>query len=92
MIGGFKHKGLAALYEQDSSKGVNQSLAKRLRQILGLLDTALVAEDMNLPGLRFHALKGELKGFYSASVSGNWRVIFRFVNQTAYDIDLVDCH
>ncbi len=65
---------------------------KRLRQIPALLDTAFAAEDMNVPGLRFHQLKGELAGLYSVSVSGNWRVIFRFENGQALDVDLVDYH
>jgi proteic killer suppression protein len=92
MVGSIKHKGLAALYYDDRTKGVQQELVKRLRQILALLDTAFVAEDMNIPGLRFHRLKGDLAGFYSVSVSGNWRVIFRFANSQATDVDLIDYH
>ena len=92
MVGTIKHKGLAALYYDDRTKGVEQALVKRLRQILALLDTAFVAEDMNIPGLRFHQLKGDLAGFYSVSVSGNWRVIFRFENSKATDVDLIDYH
>lgn len=92
MIGSIRHKGLAALYYDDRTKGVQQALVKRLRQILALLDTALVAEDMNIPGLRFHQLKGDLAGFYSVSVSGNWRVIFHFENGQATDVDLIDYH
>lgn len=71
---------------------MQQALVKRLRQILALLDTALVAEDMNIPGLRFHQLTGDLAGFCSVSVSGNWRVIFHFENGQATDIDLIDYH
>lgn len=47
---------------------------------------------MDLPGFRLHPLKGELAGFWSVSVSGNWRVIFRFVDGHATDVDLVDYH
>ena len=47
---------------------------------------------MDLPGLRLHPLKGELKGFYAVDVSGNWRVVFRFNAGDAYDVDLVDYH
>jgi len=47
---------------------------------------------MKLPGLKFHQLKGDLAGFYSASVSGNWRVIFHFENGQAMDVDLIDSH
>jgi toxin HigB-1 len=92
MIGNIRHKGLAALYYDDQTKGVNQSLLKRLRYILALLETAFIVEDMNLPGLKFHQLKGSLAGFYAASVSGNWRVIFRFEDGEATDVDLIDYH
>jgi proteic killer suppression protein len=47
---------------------------------------------MKLPGLRFHQLKGDLAGFYSVYVSGNWRVIFYFENGQAIDVDLIDYH
>jgi proteic killer suppression protein len=47
---------------------------------------------MNVPGLKFHQLKGDLAGFYSVSVSGNWRVIFRFGDNQATDVDLIDYH
>jgi toxin HigB-1 len=92
MIGSIRHKGLAALYYDDQTKGVKQSLVKRLRQILALLATAVTGEDMNLPGLRLHQLKGDLSGFYAVSVSGNWRVIFRFEDGQATEVDLIDYH
>lgn len=92
MIGSIKHKGLAALYSDDQTKGVKQSHVKRLRQILFLLDTAFVVEDMNAPGLKLHQLKGDRTGFYAVSVSGNWRVIFRFEDNQALDVDLIDYH
>jgi proteic killer suppression protein len=92
MIGSITHKGLAALYYDDQTRGVKQSLVKRLRQILALLATAGTVGDMNLPGLKFHQLKGNLSGFYAVSVSGNWRVIFRFEDGQANEVDLIDYH
>ncbi len=92
MIGNIRHKGLAALYYDDRTKGVNQSLVTRLRQILALLATASTIEDMNLPGLQLHQLKGDLAGFYAVSVSGNWRVIFRFADGQVTEVDLIDYH
>ncbi len=47
---------------------------------------------MNLPGFRFHALKGDLKGHHAVSVSGNWRVTFRFEGEHAVDVDYTDYH
>jgi proteic killer suppression protein len=92
MIRSFRHKGLAALYHEDQTRGVQQAHVKRLRQILALLDSALTVEDMNAPGLRLHPLKGKLAGFYAVTVSGNWRVIFRFEEGAAADVDYVDYH
>ena len=92
MIRNIRHKGLAALYHHDQTRGVQQAHVKRLRQILLLLDTATVLDDMNAPGLRLHALKGDLQGCYAVTVSGNWRVIFRFENGEALDVDYLDYH
>jgi len=92
MIVSIEHKGLAALHRKDQSKGVMQSQVKRLRHILALLETTKTVEDMNLPGLRLHSLKGDMDGFYSVAVSGNWRVIFRFVDGNVQDVNLVDYH
>jgi proteic killer suppression protein len=92
MIVNIEHKGLADLCWKDLSKGVMQSHVKRLKQILSSLDDAQTVDDMNLPGLRLHALKGNMNGFYAVSVSGNWRVTFRFADGNAYDVNLVDYH
>jgi proteic killer suppression protein len=87
-----RHKGLKALYEKGQTKGIQQQQAKRLRLILARLDAASTPADMDLPGLRLHPLKGGFAGFYAVDVSGNWRVIFRFDEGEATDVDLVDYH
>ncbi len=92
MIAGFKHKGLQALYEHDQTRGISQALVKRVKQILALLDSAKTVEDMNLPGLRLHPLKGNLKGLYSVTVPGNWRITFAFSDGEAHHVDLIDYH
>ncbi|MCI0696784.1 type II toxin-antitoxin system RelE/ParE family toxin [candidate division KSB1 bacterium] len=92
MIVSFRHKGLEALYHDNRTKGISQALVKRVKQILALLDTAKIVEDMNLPGLRLHTLKGNLKGYYAVSVSGNWRIIFQFAESKARNVDLIDYH
>lgn len=92
MIASFRHKGLEALYNDNQTKGVSQALVKRLRQILALLDSAKRVEDMNLPGLKLHILKGNLKGYHAVSVSGNWRIIFQFAEGKAHHVDLIDYH
>ena len=65
---------------------------EKLRDILARLDAAGAVSDMDLPGLRLHPLKGDLKGFWAVTVRANWRVIFRFAESNALDADYVDYH
>lgn len=92
MIKGFRHKGLEALYHHDISKGVQAAHAPKLRRILGALDVAANPEDLNMPSFCLHPLKGELKGYWSIAVNGNWRVIFRFVGPDVELVDYLDYH
>ena len=92
MIRSIRHKGLKRLYEDDDRRGINSQHAEQLRDILARLDAATVPADMDLPGFRLHPLKGELKGFWAVTVRANWRVIFRFAEGDAIDVDYVDYH
>jgi len=92
MIVGFRHKGLEALYRSGSTRGVQASHVKKLRNILGLLDVATRAQDMNLPAFKLHPLHGDLKGHWSVWVNGNWRVTFRFFGADAELVDYQDYH
>lgn len=49
-------------------------------------------KDMDLPGLHLHELKGDRKGTWAVSVSGNWRVTFRFEGKDATEVDYEDYH
>jgi len=88
----FKHKGLSRFFENGSKSGIQAQHAERLRLILARLNAATAARDMDLPGLRLHALKGERKGVWSVWVSGNWRVTFQFVGRDAELVDYEDYH
>jgi len=92
MIKSFRHKGLRKLYETGSAAGVQASHAKRLRMQLTAFDTAQVIEDMNIPGFSLHPLKGEMRGRWSISVSGNWRLTFEFKDGNTHVLDYEDYH
>jgi proteic killer suppression protein len=92
VIRSIRHKGLKRLYEDDDPRGVIREHTERLKDILVRLDAASEVADMNLPGFRLHALKGDLKGFWAVTVRANWRVIFRFAQGDALDIDYSDYH
>ncbi len=91
MIRNFRHKGLRRLYEKGDHRGVSPEIVSRLRVILADLDAADTPQDLGRPGYGLHPLKGDLKGFWSVKVTGNWRVIFRF-DEEPRDVDLVDYH
>ena len=92
MIRSFKHKGLARFFDTGSRSGIQAQHAERLRLILGRLHAAAAPEDMSLPGLRVHPLKGARKGTWAVSVSGNWRITFKFVGADAEVVDYEDYH
>lgn len=92
MIRSFKHKGLARFFESGSKSGIQAQHADRLRLVLAQLSVATAPEDMGLPGLRLHPLKGDRKGTWSVWVSGNWRVTFKFVGKDADAVDYEDYH
>ena len=92
MIRRFQHKGLARFFETGSKAGVQAQHAERLRLILGRLSAATTPRDMALPGLDLHPLKGDRKGTWAVSVSGNWRVTFKFVGKDADSVDYEDYH
>lgn len=91
MIESFKHKGLRQLFE-DNAKGVDAEHVRKLKQILAALQAAEAIEGLRLPTFNLHPLKGDLKGFWAVTVRANWRVIFRFEDGKASDVDLVDYH
>jgi proteic killer suppression protein len=92
MIKSFRHKGLKRFYQTGDSSKIMQNHLKQLRLILTLLNAATTVKDMNFPGSDLHRLKGDKKDFWAVRVSGNWRVIFRFENGDAYDVDYLDYH
>jgi proteic killer suppression protein len=92
VIKDFRHKGLAWFFEEDDRRKLPPSQVDKIARILARLNEAMTVQDMGLPGYRLHPLKGKLDGFWSVTVSGNWRIIFRFENGSAYDVYLIDYH
>ena len=92
MIKSFRHKGLRRFFETGSTTGIQTSHKKRLRIQLIALDTAMTIEDMDIPGFKLHALKGDRKGLWSVSVIGNWRITFDFTDGNATIVNYEDYH
>lgn len=92
MIQSFRHRGLKRLFENNETKGIRADYLSKVENILAVLNRSRSVEDMNLPGFRLHGLKGNLRGFYAVTVRANYRVIFRFEDGHAFDVDLTDYH
>ncbi|MGK7958465.1 MAG: type II toxin-antitoxin system RelE/ParE family toxin [Crocosphaera sp.] len=92
MIKSIKHKGLSKFHQTGNTSGIQSKHAKRLRLQLTILESAVRKEDLNRPGFNLHQLKGEYKGRYAISVSGNWRLTFEFRDGDIYVLDYEDYH
>ena len=92
MIVSFRHKGLRDFYLHNDRRGLTQHQTKRIQRILTLLDSADGPDGMMISGFRLHLLRGDLHGFWSVRVSGNWRIIFQFEDGNACNVDLIDYH
>lgn len=92
MIVQFRHKGLERLFTMGDASGVSPRYARKIRAVLAQLHMASEPAMMNIPGLRFHALRGDRKDQFAVSISRNWRIVFAFDGENATDVDLVDYH
>ena len=92
MIISFKHKGLELFFTRGSFKGIPAQYGARIERILDRLDSSIEAQDMDLPGYKFHSLKGERKGEFAVSVTGNWRITFEFKGEDVTNVNLEDYH
>lgn len=92
MILSFKHRGLERFFRKGDHRGIISKSETRIERLLDRLDAAVKPEDMNIPGFKFHGLTGNRKGSYSVTVTGNWRITFRFDGENAIDINLEDYH
>ena len=92
MIRSFRHRGLRRLYERDDPRRIAVDQVDRITLALADLDAADKPSDLDLPGYRLHQLRGDRRGSWSISITGNWRITFSFDAGDAFDVDLVDYH
>ena len=92
MIGSFRDRRLKRFFERGDRSKLPSGMADKIENVLGVLDMALTIDDIDLPGYRLHPLKGDLAGLWSVTIRANWRIVFRFENGTALDVELIDYH
>ena len=92
MICNFRHKGLKRLFEKGDRSKLPPEMVDRIEEILFYLDTARSLDNINRPSFRLHPLKGDRQGFWAVDVQANWRIVFRFEDGDALDVEFVDYH
>jgi toxin HigB-1 len=92
MIKTFKHKGIEKFFASGSKAEIQPKHANKLSEQLARLNSAVGAEDMNLPGWAWHPLSKDLEGHWAVSVNGNWRLTFSFEGKDAILVDYQDYH
>jgi proteic killer suppression protein len=92
MIESFRDRRLKRLFERGDRSKLPPDMADRIENVLGVLNAALTINDIDLPGYRLHPLKGDLAGLWSVTIRANWRIVFRFENGKALDVELIDYH
>lgn len=92
MIKSFRHKGLERFFRKGDARGIQPQHAGRIGRILDMLDVASDADQLSVPGMFLHPLKGERKGEWAMTVSGNWRITFRFEGEDVIVVNLEDYH
>jgi toxin HigB-1 len=92
MIASFRHKGLKEFFETGSKRGISADLVGRIGRRLDVLEAAQELSDIDAHGFNLHRLKGDRQGEWAISVSGNWRITFRFARGEAHDVSLEDYH
>ena len=96
MILSFGNKVTDELYNGLDTKGVRRLPPDIKLKTLNKLDVLNGAHDLldlrSPPGNRLEALRGDLSGFYSIRVNDQWRIIFRWQDGNAYEVQLTDYH
>ena len=92
MIKSFQHRGLEAFFRRGTKSGIQPHHAAKLRIMLTALDHAKKPGDVKAPGSRFHVLRGDRRGFFSVTVNGNSRLMFRFDAKDSELVDYLDYH
>ena len=92
MIRSFRHKGIGRFFASGDARGIQAQHVARITRILDLLNDATSVDQLNIPGYFLHPLKGDRKGEWAMTVSGNWRITFRFEDEDAVDLNLEDYH
>jgi toxin HigB-1 len=93
MIESFANRLTEQLFTGIAVKRMDAGLQKQALRRLQYIHAAVTLQDLQVPpSNRLEALQGDLRGFYSIRVNDQWRIVFRFNNGNANDVEFMDYH
>ena len=93
MIQSFGDRDTELLFNRERIKKLPVTLLQRARNKLLIIHAATNENDLNTPpGNHFEKLKGDKKGWCSIRINDQWRVIFKWTEGNAYDVEITDYH
>ncbi|HET8727723.1 MAG TPA: type II toxin-antitoxin system RelE/ParE family toxin [Alphaproteobacteria bacterium] len=92
MIMSFRSRALKRFWERGDESQFQKHDLQQITDILDALDAATCPNSMDLPGLKFHSLKGDMLGRYSVTVRANYRITFAWSDGDAVEVDYEDYH
>ena len=96
MIINFKTKATEDIYHGISSKEArtfSTAIGSVAQRKLDMINAAVILPDLKVPpGNKLHPLKGNKRGYYSIRINDQYRIIFRFKDCNAYDVEITDYH
>ena len=93
MIKSFANKEAEAIWQRRFIKGLPNDLARVAYRKMMQLHNAKTVEDLRAPpGNRLEQLSGDRKGQYSIRINKQWRLCFKWIDNDAFDVEIVDYH
>jgi proteic killer suppression protein len=93
MLTSFGDKNTKKIWEGERVKGFSTEIQEMARRKLRMLNNSQDLTDLQIPpSNRLEKLKGDFKDFYSIRINDQWRIIFRWNNGNAEQVEIIDYH
>lgn len=87
-----RNKALRRYVESGDASKLDARWLKKITRICSLLNVIISPQELDLPGLSFHKLKGDRADTFAFAISGNWRITFKWDDEGPFDVELEDYH
>ena len=93
MIKSFESRANETIWKGHFAKGLPNQIQQIARRKLRMIIRAQDINDLRVPpACHLEKLRGNLEGYYSIRINAQWRIIFKWLGQDAYEVEIVDYH